>query len=118
MRFSLTPHAPFAINYGEDTMFILRNFILTVTTLLDWGLTLYLWIIVIRAVISWVNPDPYNPFVIFLYRVTEPLLAPIRRRLPSLGFGIDLSPLIAVAFIFFLKGFIVKSLIEFTYLLG
>ena len=51
-----------------------------------------MWIIVIRALLSWVNPDPWNPIVRFLYQVTEPVLRPIRQRLPAAG--IDFSPLV------------------------
>ena len=63
-------------------MFIMGNFITALVKIIDMGLTLYMWIIVARALISWVNPDPYNPIVMFLYRATEPVMAPIRRWLP------------------------------------
>jgi YggT family protein len=69
----------------------------------------YFWIIIARAVLSWVNPDPYNPIVRFLYRVTEPVLRPIRDRLPSFS-GLDLSPLIVLLAIYFLESFLVGSL--------
>lgn len=95
-------------------MFILSNFIMALAKLLDIGLTLYLWIIVARALISWVNPDPYNQIVVFLHRVTEPVLAPIRRWMPFRNMGIDLSPVIAIALIIFLQNFLLKSLIELT----
>jgi YggT family protein len=70
-----------------------------------------MWIIVARALISWVNPDPWNPIVQFLDRVTEPVLAPIRRRL-GWGVGIDLSPLVAILIIYFLQYALVGSLYE------
>ena len=57
-------------------MFVLSNFIVAIATILDYGLTIASWLVIIRALISWVNPDPYNPIVQFLYRVTEPILAP------------------------------------------
>lgn len=94
---------------GEAT----GNFFLAIATVLDWGLTIYMWIIIARAVISWVNPDPYNPIVRFLYQATEPVLAPIRRRLPMMG--IDFSPLIVIAVIMFGKIFIVATLKSFAY---
>ena len=75
-------------------MFVLGNFIVAVARIIDMALTLYMWIIVIRAVLSWVNPDPYNPVVRLLYQVTEPLLARVRRWIPFRGMGIDLSPII------------------------
>jgi YggT family protein len=61
-------------------------------------------------VISWVSPDPYNPIVQFLYRATEPVLEPIRRKLPGGGFGIDISPLIVILAIYFLRIFLIGSL--------
>lgn len=66
------------------------------------ALELYSWLIIIRVLISWVNPDPYNPVVQFLVRATEPVLYPIRRRLPSLG-GLDLSPIVVLLLIFLLQ---------------
>jgi YggT family protein len=72
-------------------------------------LNIYMWIIIARALISWVNPDPYNPIVSFLYRATEPVLYRVRRVMPDLG-GLDLSPLIVILIIYFLKEFVVRSL--------
>lgn len=85
------------------------NTLLGLATVLDYILTFYSWIIIARALISWVNPDPWNPIVQFLTRATEPVLAPIRRRL-GLGMGIDLSPLIAIAAIWFLQIAVVQSI--------
>jgi YggT family protein len=77
-----------------------------------------MWIIIGRAVISWVNPDPYNPIVRFLNSVTEPVLYPIRRRLPiSLG-GLDLSPILVILAIIFIKSFLVQSLMQLAVRLG
>jgi len=98
-------------------MFIMGNFITALVKIIDMGLTLYMWIIVARALISWVNPDPYNPIVMFLYRATEPVMAPIRRWLPLRGLGIDVSPIIVIAAIVFLQSFLLKSLIELAYYL-
>lgn len=76
-------------------------------------LTIFYWLIIIRAVLSWVNPDPYNPIVNFLYRITEPVLAPIRKALPlGLNYGIDLSPIIAFFIIIFLKSLLVRVLLS------
>ncbi len=96
-------------------MFILGNFVTAVVKIIDIALTLYMWIIIIRAVISWVNPDPYNRLVIFLYRATEPVLAPIRRWLPLRNLGIDISPLIVIAIIIFIQSFLLKSLLELAF---
>ena len=92
-------------------MFVLGNFIIALAKVIEIVLTLYMWIIIFRAVISWVNPDPYNKIVILLYRVTEPVLSPIRRRLPWRNTGIDLSPVIVMLVILFLKYFLVESMI-------
>lgn len=91
-------------------MFLIGNFLLTVATLLSYVLWFYMLVMIARAVISWVSPDPYNPIVQFLHRATEPVLQPIRQRLPGKGFGIDFSPLIVIFVIYFLQMFLVQSL--------
>ena len=63
-------------------MFLLENFIQAIAFTLDSLLSIYFWIVLISALLSWVNPDPRNPIVRFLYNVTEPVLYHIRRRLP------------------------------------
>jgi len=95
-------------------MFIFGNLLRAVAQLLNMALNLYMWIIIIRAVISWVNPDPYNPIVSFLYRITEPVLSAVRRRLPRAMWstGIDFSPLVVIFLIIFLRMFLVGSLID------
>lgn len=84
-----------------------------IASVLDFLLTAYMWVVIISALLSWVNPDPYNPIVRFLYAATEPVLRPIRKRLPMTG--IDFSPLIVIAVIYFIKIFIVKSMIDLSY---
>ena len=93
-------------------MFVLSNFLVAVARILDITLTLYMWIIIGRAVISWVNPDPYNPIVRFLHSVTDPVLYPIRRRLPLFFGGIDFSPILVILAIIFLQSFLVQTLIQ------
>jgi len=92
-------------------MFIAGNVLTAVATILDYVLWLYMWVIIARALISWVNPDPWNPIVQFLDRATEPVLAPIRR---WVGFrmGIDVSPIIVILIIAFLQIAVVQSLKE------
>jgi YggT family protein len=99
-------------------MFIIANFLLAVARILDIGLTLYMWIVIARAVISWVNPDPYNPVVRFLHSVTEPLMYNIRRWIPVYYGGIDFSPIIVILVIIFLQSFLVQSLIQLASHLG
>lgn len=91
-------------------MFVLANFLAAAAKVLDWVLHLYMWIIIGRAVISWVNPDPYNPIVRFLNSVTEPVLYPIRRRLPTSMGGIDFSPILVILAIIFAQAFLVQTL--------
>jgi len=93
-------------------MFILGNLIEAAARILDVGLTLYMWIIIIRALISWVNPDPYNPIVMFLYRITEPVLSTVRRWIPLGNIGIDISPIIVILVIVFLQSFLVQSMMQ------
>lgn len=93
-------------------MFIFGNLIIAIAKILDMALTIYMWIIIFRAIISWVNPDPYNPIVRFLYRATEPVLTPIRRLIPIGNVGIDFSPIVVILVIYFLKLFVVTSLLQ------
>ena len=96
-------------------MFILGNFIAAVARIIDIALTIYMWIIVIRAVLSWVHPDPHNPIVRLLYQVTEPVMALVRRWIPLRGMGIDFSPVIILLAIVFLQKFLVPSLMQLAY---
>lgn len=92
-------------------MFVFGNLFHAVAFILDSILSIYMWIIIISALISWVNPDPYNPIVRFLHSVTDPVLRPIRKRL-GMAMGIDISPLIVILIIMFIKHFIIASLFE------
>ena len=92
-------------------MFVAGHALSAVAIILDYVLWLYMWVIIVRALISWVNPDPWNPIVQFLNRATEPVLAPIRRWI-GLRIGMDLSPMIAILVIFFLQKVVVESLRE------
>jgi len=91
-------------------MFIIVNLIDAVALVIHYLLNIYMWLIIIRAFLSWVNPDPYNPIVSFLYQVTEPVLYRIRRFLPFRGLGIDLSPILVFVIIVFLDRFLVGTL--------
>jgi YggT family protein len=95
-------------------MFVMSNVLQGLATVLDTVLWLYMWVIIARALISWVNPDPGNPIVQFLQRVTEPVLAPIRRWI-GWRMGIDLSPIIAILIISFLQIAVVKTLSDFAH---
>lgn len=99
-------------------MFIVSNFLVAIAKIISLGLGLYMWIIVARALISWVNPDPFNPIVRFLNAVTEPVLYQVRRRIPLFFGGFDFTPILIILVIYFLKSFLVKSLIEVAARLG
>jgi len=96
-------------------MFALRHLLVALAQVLNLVLTMYMWLIIARALISWVNPDPYNPIVRFLYNVTEPVLAWLRQRLPLVYSGLDLSPLLVLLAIVFLKNFLIASLLDLAY---
>jgi YggT family protein len=91
-------------------MFVLGNFFIALAKVLDYGLTIFYWLMLARVLISWVNPDPYNPIVQFLYRITEPVLEPIRRRMPMMA--VDFSPIIAFVAIMFLQSFLVRTIFD------
>ena len=91
-------------------MFAIGNLLYAVATIADYILTIANWLIIIRALLSWVSPDPYNPIVQFLYKTTEPILAPFRKIIPMYNLGFDISPIFALLFIWFLKLFVVNTL--------
>ncbi len=94
-------------------MYFIGYFIVALAKVLSMVLTIYLWIIIARAVLSWVNPDPYNPIVRFIHNITEPVLALVRSRVPLYFGGIDFSPMAVLLAIFFLRFFLVQSLLRF-----
>jgi len=96
-------------------MFLVENFVQAIAFTLDSLLSIYFWIVLIAALLSWVNPDPGNPIVRFIYGVTDPVLYHIRRRLPFVvAGGFDLSPLVLMIGIQFTKMLIVKSLYDLS----
>ena len=95
-------------------MFIIGNLLNAVAVVLNYVLHFYMWIVIARAVLSWVNPDPYNPIVRFIHNVTEPVLYRLRRKLPLDFGGIDFSPIIVILGIIFLQNFVVTSLLRLS----
>ena len=93
---------------------IITNLISAIANVLNLILSLFVWLIIIRALISWFNPDPYNTLFQFLYRITEPVLSIVRNAMPNLG-GIDISPIVVLLAVEFLKSFLVKSLVQLAY---
>jgi YggT family protein len=96
------------------TMAVLGNLIMALAQVLHLLLNFYMLLVVARALISWVSPDPYNPIVNFLYRATDPVLRYVQRIVPPIG-GIDLSPILVLIVIVFLDQFLVGSLREFGF---
>jgi YggT family protein len=96
-------------------MFVAANFLVAVALVLDYVLWAYMWIIIARVVISWVNADPYNPIVRFVYNATEPVLERVRRVLPVFAGGLDLSPLVVWIAIIFLERFLIQSLYDLAH---
>jgi len=98
-------------------MFVVENFFTALASIVYYLLELYMYVVIARAVISWVNPDPWNPIVQFLEKVTEPALAPIRRMI-GWRLGVDVSPIILILLLMFLQRFIVPSLQQMATVIG
>ena len=93
-------------------MFVMSNLLAAVAEVLRWVLNIFMYIVIARAILSWVSPDPYNPIVRFIHQVTEPVLYQIRRRIPVSFGGIDFSPILVFLAIIFLQQFVVNSLLK------
>ena len=100
-------------------MFIIGNFLIAFANIIGIVLKLYLWVVIARAILSWINPAPYNDIVRQIiqavYSLTDPVLNQIRKRLPVTYGGIDFSPIVVFLLIIFLEMFLVKSLIVMGY---
>jgi YggT family protein len=99
-------------------MFALRHLIEALASIIDLVLNIYMWVIIARAILSWVNPDPYNPIVRFLYNITEPVMGWVRRRVPLIFGGLDLSPILILIAIVFLRRFLVMTLWDLAQRIG
>ena len=95
-------------------MYIVGYFLMAAAKVADIVLLFFMWMVIFRAILSWVNPDPYNAIVRFINSVTEPVLYPIRSRLPVSYGGIDFSPIVVFLAIIFLRTFVVNSLMRFS----
>lgn len=93
-------------------MFIIGNLLIAVANILDIALSAYTWVVIIAALITWVNPDPYNPIVRFLRAVTDPVFRPVRKVIGYRLGPIDISPLVIILAIIFIQKFFVRSIIE------
>ena len=92
-------------------MFVIGNLLIAVGLILNFVIGIYIWIIIIRAVMSWFNPDPYNRLIRFIVAITEPLLSEVRRIIPLMG-GMDLSPMIVIVLLYFTRSFVVSTILE------
>ena len=99
-------------------MIFFSNFLEAAAIVINWVLQIYMWIIIARAILSWVSPDPYNPIVRFIHNITEPVLYQVRKRIPVMMGGIDFSPIIVLLAILFLQHFVVQSLVDWANKLG
>lgn len=95
-------------------MLVFSNLLIAIAKVLDVVLVVFMWIIIARAILSWVSPDPYNPIVRFIHNITEPVLSQIRKRLPVNFGGIDFSPILVLLAVIFLQQFVVQSLYDFA----
>ncbi len=91
---------------------VFSNFLTAIAKVLDVVLVMFMWIVIARAILSWVSPDPYNPIVRFIHNITEPVLYQIRKRLPLNFGGIDFSPILVLLAVIFLRQFVVQSLYD------
>ncbi len=99
-------------------MFIFGYFLQATATVLHYVLYTYMLIVVARALLSWVSPDPYNPIVRFLHSATEPVLFRLRRALPLTAGSIDFAPMILILALVFLDQFVVPTLMRIAYMFG
>ena len=93
-------------------MLVFSNLLIAIAKVLDVVLVVFMWIVIARAILSWVSPDPYNPIVRFIHNITEPVLYQIRKRLPVNFGGIDFSPILVLLAVIFLQQFVVQSLYD------
>ncbi len=93
-------------------MFLVANLLVAIAQILDYLLWAYAWILLARVVISYINADPNNPLIRFLYGATEPILSRVRAKLPLSSGGFDFSPVIVWLAVMFLQRFLVRSLYD------
>lgn len=95
-------------------MIILANLLWAIGEVLGALLSMMVFIVIARAIISWVSPDPYNPIVRFLQATTDPLLRPLRRYIPPVAGGLDITPIILLLILYFLKIALVQTILDYA----
>jgi YggT family protein len=108
---SVVRDQPFIVE-AYFSMYIIGYFLMAAAKVMDIVLLFFMWVVIARAILSWVNPDPYNAIVRFINNVTEPVLYPIRSKVPINFGGIDFSPIIVFLVVIFLRTFVVNSLLR------
>jgi YggT family protein len=96
-------------------MLIFGNLLIAIAEIINMLLNFYYWVVIIAALISWVNPDPYNPVVRVLRAVTEPVFRPIRRLIGYRLGPVDISPIVVILAIFFVQKFLIRTILEVGY---
>lgn len=91
-------------------MFVVSNLLTAIAQILSIAISVYWWVLIGRVIVSWVNADPYNQIVRFLYMATEPVLYRVRRTMPTTFGGIDFSPIVVLLGLTFLNIFLVGTL--------
>ena len=94
-------------------MFVLGNLVSALAQILNGALTIYTWILIVRVLISWVSPDPFNPLVQFLMQMTDPVLEPLKRIIPPIG-PVDISAMVAILLLQGIQHFLVQSLFDLS----
>lgn len=89
---------------------VLSTLIEALAQILSMVINIYIWVVIIAALITWVRPDPYNPIVQILYKLTEPVYAKIRKIIPTLLGGIDIAPILVILALKFIDLFVVRLL--------
>ena len=98
-------------------MIVISTFIEALAQILHMVINIYIWVVILSALISFVRPDPYNPIVQILYRLTTPVYAFIRRFIPTIIGGIDVAPIFVILGLQFIDLFAVKLLFALVHAL-
>jgi YggT family protein len=97
-------------------MFVIANLLFAVAKIIDFTVTLYIFAVIARVILSWMQYDPYSQIIRFIYNITEPVLIRIRQVIPTFG-GIDISPMILIFVLYILEGFVVSTLNDLAFTL-
>lgn len=102
------------VSTPQGAIMILGTFLQAIATIASMLFNLYIWILIIATLISWVRPDPYNPIVQVLYRLSEPVFAKVRKLIPTNIGGLDFAPLIVIVALKFIDLTLIQILYKFA----